>query len=178
METVKVIGIVGAIFLIAIMVYFVGKFVVRMYAKRVHKGYLKFYDETQRVTIKTPNAVLNKCLLEFSDEPTEELYAKILDILTQNNTYVILTYFDNKDPNDNKLFIPTNSINFRKIKEGNIGVFTDFEIMEQYVGNYISTDIMLIGDFIELCANYGGITSITLNFTLPHHPVLTLKTKE
>ena len=103
--------------------------------------------------------------MEYSNNPTDELGQKIFHILSQNQSYIILTFIDNKDPNDNKTFSLTNSINFRKIKNGDIGAFTDFDIMRSYVGDYISTEIILIGDFIKLCSDY-EITSITLNFTL------------
>jgi hypothetical protein len=125
----------------------------------------KFNASIQENTIKEANEILNKYLLEFSNEPTEELGHKIFDILSQNQSYIILTFIDNKDPNDNKTFSLNNSINFRKIKNGDIGAFTDFNIMRSYVGTYISTEILLIGDFIKLCNDY-DIKSITLNFTL------------
>ena len=100
------------------------------------------------------------------------MWGEIFQTLSQNQTYVILAYIDNKDPKDNKTFTYTNSINFRKIKNGNIGVFTDFEIMRSYVSNYLSTDIMLIGDFIKLCQE-NNVKSITLNFTLKNSFSLT-----
>jgi len=147
--------------------------------EKKRKGFFKFNEEIQQNTIKEPNYSLNNLLLEYSENPTEELNAKILNILKQNNTYIILTYYDNNDPNDKRVETPTNSINFRKIKNGNIGTFTDFDIMKKYVGNignkYLSSDIMLIGNFLNLCVNFGGITSITLNFTLPNPYTLTLK---
>jgi hypothetical protein len=161
--------VIGIILLIVI-----GYFLFTRYAKKKYDGFLKFYDNIQENTIKEANETLNKYLLEFSNEPTEELGYKIFDILSQNQTYIILTFIDNKDPNDNKTFSLTNSINFRKIKNGDIGAFTDFDIMRSYVGNYISTEIILIGDFIKLCADC-GITSITLNFTLPNPFRLTTK---
>jgi len=160
---------IGIIILIVI-----GCFLFIKYAKKKYDGYLKFYDGIQRNTVKEANATLNKYLLEFSNEPTEELGRKIFDILSQNQTYIILTFIDNKDTNDNKTFSLTNSINFRKIKNGDIGAFTDFDIMKNYVGNYISTEIILIGDFIKLCGDH-NITSITLNFTLPNPFRLTTK---
>lgn len=161
--------VIGIILLIVI-----GYFIFTSYAKKKYEGYLKFYDGIQENTIKEANEILNKHLLEFSNEPTEELGDKIFDILSQNQSYIILTFLDNKDPNDNKTFSLTNSINFRKIKSGDIGAFTDFDIMRSYVGNYISTEIILIGDFIKLCGDY-NITSITSNFTLPNPFILTTK---
>jgi hypothetical protein len=68
----------------------------------------------------------------------------------------------NKSSYDNKTFSLTNSIIFRKLKNWDIGAFPDFDIMRNYVGDYISTEINLIGDFIKLCCDY-DITSITLN---------------
>jgi len=154
--------VIGIILLIVI-----GYFLFTKYAKKKYDGFLKFYDGIQENTIKEANEILNKHLLEFSNNPTEELGQEIFHILSQNQCYIILTFIDNKDPNDNKTFSLTNSINFRKIKNGDIGAFTDFDIMRSYVGNYISTEIILIGDFIKLCGEY-DITSITLNFTLPN----------
>ena len=98
----------------------------------------------------------------------------IFDILNQNQSYIILTFIDNKDSNDDKTFNFTNSINFRKIKNGNIGAFTDFDIMRSYTGNYISTEIIHTGDFIKLCGEY-DITSISLEdlyFLLPMKKIL------
>lgn len=160
---------IGVILLIVI-----GYFLFTRYAKKKYDGFLKFYDDIQENTIKEANETLNKHLLEFSNEPTEESGKQIFDILSQNKSYIILTFIDNKDPNDNKTFSLTNSINFRKIKNGDIGAFTDFDIMRNYVGNYISTEIILIGDFIKLCDDY-NITSITLNFTLQNPFRLTTK---
>jgi hypothetical protein len=160
---------IGIILLIVI-----GYFLFIKYKKKKYDGFLKFYDGIQENTVKEANATINKYLLEFSNEPTEDLGRKIFDILSQNQTYVILTYLDYKDPNDNKTFSLTNSINFRKNKNGDIGAFTDFDIMRSYIGNYISTEIILIGDFIKLCGDY-NITSITLNFTLPNPFRLTTK---
>jgi hypothetical protein len=142
-------------------------FVFIRYTNKEYDGYLKFYDGIQENTVKEANKTLNMYLLEFSNDPTEELGRKIFDILTRNQSYIILTFIDNNDHNDNKTFSLTNSINFRKIKNGNIGAFTDFELMRSYVGTYISTEIILIGDFIKLCGE-NNITSITLNFTLPN----------
>lgn len=161
--------VIGIILLIVI-----GYFLFARYAKKKYDGFLKFYDGIQENTIKEANESLNKYLLEFSNNPTEELGQKIFHILSQNQSYIILTFIDNKDPNDNKTFSLTNSINFRKIKNGDIGAFTDFDIMRSYVGDYISTEIILIGDFIKLCRDY-DITSITLNFTLPNPFRLTTK---
>jgi len=145
-----------------------------IYPQKKYNGFLKFYDGIQENTITEANSTLNKYLLEYSHEPTEELWNKIFNTLSQNQTYVILTFIDIKDSNDNKTFSLTNSINFRKIKNGNIGAFTDFDIMRSYVGNYVSTEIILIGDFIKLCGDY-DITAITLNFTLPNPFSLTTK---
>jgi hypothetical protein len=153
---------IGIVLLIVI-----GYLLFMKYAKKKYNGFLKFYDGIQENTIKEANETLNKYLLEFSKEPTGELGHKIFDILSQNQSYIILTFIDNKDTNENKTFSLTNSINFRKIKNGEIGAFTDFDIMRSYVGNYLSTEIILIGDFIKLCGDY-DITSITLNFTLPN----------
>ena len=149
--------------LLAVIAYFLFKY----YAKKKYDGFHKFYDGIQENTVKEANATINMLLIEFSNEPTEELGRKIYDILSQNRTYIILTFLDNNDPNDNTTFSLTNSINFRKIKNGGIGAFTDFDVMRNYVGNYISTEIILIGDFIKLC-NEHNIKSITLNFTLPN----------
>jgi hypothetical protein len=160
---------IGLVFLIAI-----GYFLFIKYAKKKYDGFLKFYDGIQEKKIKEANETLNKYLFEFSNEPTEELGDKIFDILSQNQSYIILTFIDNKDANDNKTFSLTNSINFRKIKNGDIGAFTDFDIMRSYVGTYISTEIILVGDFIKLCSDY-DVTSITLNFTLPNPFRLTTK---
>ena len=151
---------------------FIGYFLFKKYVKKKNDGFLKFYDEIQENNVKEANAIINKLLLELSNEPTEELEHKIFDILGQNQTYIILTFIDINDPNDNKTFSLTNSINFRKIKNGEIGVFTDFGIMRNYVNNYISTEIILIGDFIKLCSEY-NITSIIFNFTLPNPFILT-----
>lgn len=161
--------VIGLVFLIVI-VYFL----FMKYAKKKYDGFLKYYDGIQEKKVKEANEILNQYLFEFSNEPTEELGNKIFDILSQNQSYIILTFIDNKDLNDNKTFSLTNSINFRKIKNGDIGAFTDFDIMRSYVGNYISTEIILIGDFIKLCGDY-DITSITLNFTLPNPFRLTTK---
>lgn len=153
---------IGIILLIVI-----GYFLFTRYAKKKYDGFLKFYDGIQENTVKDANETLNKYLLEYSNEPTEEIGNKIFEILSQNRTFIIFTFIDNKDPNDNKTFSLTNSINFRKIKNGNIGVFTEFDIMRSYVGNYISTEVILIGDFIKLCEAY-NVKTITLNFTLPN----------
>jgi hypothetical protein len=161
--------LIGIIFLIVI-----GYILFTRYAKKKYHGFLKFYDDIQENTVKDANETLNEYLLEYSNLPTEELGNKIFEILSQNKTYIILTFLDNNDPNDNKTFSLTNSINFRKIKNGDIGAFTDFDIMRSYVGDYISTEIILIGDFIKLCSDY-DITSITLNFTLPNPFRLTTK---
>lgn len=161
--------VIGIILLIVI-----GYFLFTKYVKKKYDGFLKFYDGIQENTIKEANETLNKHLLEFSNNPTEELGQEIFHILSQNQSYIILTFIENKDPNDNKTFSLNNSINFRKIKNGDIGAFTDFDIMRNYVGNYISTEIILIGDFIKLCADY-DITSITLNFTLSNPFRLTAK---
>lgn len=161
--------VIGIILLIV-----VGYFLFTRYAMKKYDGYLKFYDGIQENTIKEANETLNKYLLEFSNEPTEELEHKVFHILSQNQSYIILTFIDNNDPNDNRTFSLTNSINFRKIKNGDIRAFTDFDIMRNYVGEYISTEIILIGDFIKLCGDY-DITSITLNFTLPNPFRLTTK---
>ena len=160
---------IGIILLIVI-----GYFLFTKYAKKKHAGFLEFYGGIQENTIKEANDTLNKHLLEFSNNPTEKLGQEIFHILSQNQSYIILTFIDNKDPNDKKTFKLTNSINFRKIKNGDIGAFTDFDIMRNYVGEYISTEIILIGDFIKLCSDY-DITSITLNFTLPNPFILTTK---
>ena len=158
---------IGIILLIVI-----GSFLFIKYLKKTNDGFLKFYDGIQETTIKEANETLNKYLLSFSNEPTEKKWNKIFDILNQNQSYIILTFIDNKDSNDDKTFNFTNSINFRKIKNGNIGAFTDFDIMRSYTGNYISTEIIHTGDFIKLCGEY-DITSISLNFTLPNHFKLT-----
>ena len=125
--------VIGIILLIVI-----GYFLFTKYAKKKYDGFLKFYDGIQKNTIKEANENLNKHLLEFSNNPTEELGQEIFHILSQNQSYIILTFIDNKDPNDNKTFSLTNSINFRKIKNGDIGAFTDFDIMRNYVGDYVS----------------------------------------
>lgn len=161
--------VIGIIVLIVI-----GYFLFAKNAKKKYDGFLKFYDGIQENTTKKANKTLNKYLLEYSNNPTDELGQKIFHILSQNQSYIILTFIDNKDPNDNKTFSLTNSINFRKIKNGDIAAFTDFDIMRNYVGDYISTEIILIGDFIKLCSDY-DITSITLNFTLPNPFRLTTK---
>jgi hypothetical protein len=161
--------VIGIILLIVI-----GCFLFINDMKKKYNGYLKLYDGIQENTIKEANEIMNKHLLEFSNNPTEELGQEIFHILSQNQSYIILTFIDNKGPNDNKTFSLTNSINFRKIKNGDIGAFTDFDIMRNYVGDYISTEIILIGDFIKLCSDY-DITSITLNFTLPNPFRLTTK---
>ena len=145
----------------------IGFFLSRKYENKKYDGYLKFYDGIQDNTVKKANATINKLLMEFSNEPKKELSQQIFDILCQNQTYIILTFIDNKDPNDDKIFSLTNSINFRKVKDGDIGAFTDFDVMKSYVGTYISTEIILIGDFIKLCTEH-KIKSITLNFTLPN----------
>ncbi len=154
--------VIGIIVLIVL-----GYILFRRYVKKKYDGFLKFYDGIQENTIKEANETLNKYLLEFSNEPTEKLGHKIFEILRQNKTYIILTFLDNKDPNDNKTFSLTNSINFRKIKNGDIAAFTDFDIMRNYVCNYISTEIILIGDFIKFCEAQ-NVKTITLNFTLPN----------
>ena len=161
--------VIGIILLIVI-----GYFLFTKFVKKKYDGFLKSYDGIQENTIKEANETLNNHLLRFSNNPTEELGQKIFHILSQNQSYIILTFIDNKDPNDTKTFSLTNSINFRKIKNGDIGAFTDFDIMRNYVGDYISTEIILIGDFITLCSDY-DITSITLNFTLPNPFRLTTK---
>lgn len=158
--------VIGIILLIIICYFLFTK-----YSKKKYDGFLKFYDGIQENTIKEENKTLNKYLLEFSNKPSEDLGHKIFNILSKNQSYLILTFIDNKDPDDNKTFSLTNSINFRKIKNGNIGVFTDFDIMRSYVGDYISTEIIIIGEFIKLCGEY-DITSITLNFTLPNPYIL------
>lgn len=158
--------VIGIILLIII-----GYFLFTRYSKKKYDGFLKFYEGIQENTIKEENETLNNYLLEFSNKPSEDLGHKIFNILSKNQSYLILTFIDNKDPDDNKTFSLTNSINFRKIKNGNIGVFTDFDIMRSYVGDYISTEIIMIGEFIKLCGEY-DITSITLNFTLPNPYVL------
>ena len=145
----------------------VGYFLINRFLKKKISGFNSFYENIQENTIREANEILNRYLLEFSNKPSEELTAKILDTLTRNQSYIILTYIDNKDPKDNGTFSLANSINFRKIKNGEIGAFTDFEIMRNYVGSYISTEIILIADFIKLCDD-NGITSIVLNFTLPN----------
>jgi hypothetical protein len=152
---------------IGIILLIIGIFSLMQYIKKLYNGYLKIYDGIQENTIKEANETLNQYLLEFSNEPTEVLGHKIFDILSKNQSYIILTFIDNKEPNDNKTFNLTNSINFRKIKNGDIGAFTDFDIMRSYVGNYISTEIILIGDFIKLCEIH-DVKTITLNFTLPN----------
>jgi|GEM_PF-5187394 len=145
----------------------VGYFLFKQYAKKKYAGFLKFYDGINENTVKEANKSLNKYLFDYSNNPSEELGDKISEVLNQNKSYVILTFVDNKDPNDNKTFGLTNSINFRKIKNGDIGAFTDFDLMRSYVGNYVSTEIMLVGDFIALYGKH-SIASITLNFTLPN----------
>ena len=155
------------IVIVIILLIVTGYFLFTIHAKKKVDAFLKFYDGIQENTIKEANESLNKHLLDFSNNPTEELSEKIFHILSQNQSYIILTFIDNKDPNDNKTFSLTNSINFRKIKNGDIGVFTDFDIMRNYVRDYISTEIILIGDFIKLCSDY-DIASITFNFTLPN----------
>lgn len=159
--------VIGIILLIVI-----GYFLFTRYAKKRYDGFLKFYDNIQENTIKEANETLNKYLLEFSNEPTEVLGNKIFDILTQNKSYIILTFIDNNAPNDNKTFNLINSINFRKIKNGDIATFTDFDIMRNYVGNYISTEIILIGDFIKLCSEF-NIKAIILNPTFRNPFILT-----
>ena len=144
-----------------------GYFLINWFVKQKINGFNSFYENTQENTIREANKILNLYLLEFSNKPSEELKAKILDILSLNQSYIILTFIDNKDPKDDGTFSISNSINFRKIKNGEIGAFTDFEIMRSYVGRYISTEIILIADFIKICKNK-GITSISLNFTLPN----------
>jgi hypothetical protein len=156
-----------------ILLIIIGYFFFKRYANKKYKGYLKFYDEIQENTIKEANKILNKYLLVFSNEPTDELWEKIFDILSQNKNYIILTFLDNKDPNDNKTFSLTNSINFRKIKNGNIGAFTDFDLLRSYARDYISTEIILIGDFIKLCES-NKVKTITLNFILPNPYTLTM----
>lgn len=141
--------------------------VIKWYVKKKYNGFLEFYDRVQENTIKKANSNLNKHLLEYSNKPTLELWNKIVEILNQNESYIILTFLDNKDPNDNRTFNLTNSINFRKIKNGEIGVFTDFDLMRKYVRNYISTEIILVGDFIKICETY-NLETIIFNFTLPN----------
>lgn len=155
------------IFIEVTLLILVGYFIVNRFVKQKISGFNSFYENIQENTIKEANEILNRYLLEFSNNPSEELTVKIIDTLSRNQSYIILTYIDNNDPQDNGTFSLTNSINFRKIKNGEIGAFTDFEIMRNYVGSYISTEIILIADFIKLC-NDKGITSITLNFTLPN----------
>jgi hypothetical protein len=145
----------------------IGYFLFNQYALKKYAGFLKFYDGVNENTVKEANKSLNKYLFDYSNNPSEELGRKVFEELNQNKSYIILTFVDNKDPNDNKTFSFTNSINFRKIKNGDIGAFTDFDLMRSYVGNYVSTEIMLIGDFIKLCGNH-SVSSITLNFTLPN----------
>ena len=138
---------------------------LKFYLKKKRKGFRTFYGGVQENTIKESNLILNNLLLKYSENPSDALATEIYDLLSQNTCYVILTFKENNDPNDNRTLKLKNSINFRKVKEGNIGVFTDFELMKSYVGDYISTEILLIGDFIKLC-NEEKITSFTLNFTL------------
>jgi hypothetical protein len=144
-----------------------GYFLFKQYAKKKYAGFLKFCDGINENTVKEANKSLNKYLFDYSYNPSEELGDEIFEVLNQNKSYVILTFIDNKDPNDNKTFSLTNSINFRKIKNGDIGAFTDFDLMRSFVGNYVSTEIMLIEDFITLCGKH-SIASITLNFALPN----------
>ncbi len=152
---------------IGILVLIVCIFLLIKYLNKKFNQSLKIYDSIQENTVKEANNTLNQYLLEFSKEPTETLGHKIYDILGKNQSYIILTFMDNKDPNDNKTFSLMNSINFRNIKNGNIGAFTDFDLMRSYVGNYISTEIVLIDDFIKLCEIH-SVKTITLNFTLPN----------
>lgn len=142
-----------------------GYFVLRFYLKKKRKGFENFYGSIQENTIKESNPILNNLLLKYSENPSETLTTEIYNLLSQNTCYVILTFKENNEPNDNRTLTLKNSINFRKAKNANIGIFTDFELMKSYVGDYISTEILLIGDFIKLC-NEEKITSFTLNFTL------------
>lgn len=144
-----------------------------MYGNKKLHGGLKIYSEAQEYTVREANQTINSLLFEYSNEPTQELAQQIFDTLGQNKTYVILTFIDNKDPNDNKTLELTNSINFRKIKNGEIGAFTDFDLMRSYVGDYISTEIILIDDFINLCKSH-DVKAVKLNFTLQNPCRLTL----
>ncbi|GHT12981.1 hypothetical protein FACS189426_17200 [Bacteroidia bacterium] len=146
---------------------------VKYYIKRRIVGFERFYGNMQENTIRESNKLINNLFIEFSENPTEELRSKIFAILDKNQTYVILTFIDNKDPNDNRTYELTNSINFRKIKNGEIVAFTDFDIMRKYVGkNYISTEIILIGNFFELCKQY-NVKTIILNHILKNPFILT-----
>jgi hypothetical protein len=78
-----------------------GYFLFGRYAKKEYDGFLKFYNGIQENTIKEANESLNKYLLEFSNNPTEELGQKIFQNLSQNQSYITLTFIDNKDTNDN-----------------------------------------------------------------------------
>jgi len=93
----------------------IGYFLFLKYAKKKSDRFLKCYDGIQENTAKEANATINKYLQEFSDEPTDCLDRKIFDFLSQNQAYIILTFIDNKDPNNIKSSSLTNSINFRKI---------------------------------------------------------------
>lgn len=155
-----------------VLVLVVAYFLFRKYATKKYDEFLRFYDGIQENTVMEANALLNILLQEFSNEPREDKGRSIFDILSQNKTLVILTFLDNNDPNDNQTLSITNSINFRTIKNGVITVFTDFDIMRNYFGNYISTEIILIGDFVKLCSDF-SIKKIILNPTLSNPFLLT-----
>ena len=151
--------------------FFGFKWFLKKQVKKTLDGFEQFYGGIQENTVKEANRLLNKLLIEYSDNPENSLGVEILNLLNQNTCYVILTFIDNNDPNDNKTFNLTNSINFRKIKNGDIGVFTDFDIMKAYVREYISTEIIPVNEFLNLCDKF-NINSITLNFTLKNPFIL------
>ena len=150
-----------------LLVILLGYFGLNFYLRKKSKGFETFYAGIQENTIKESNQILNSLLFKYAENPSDTLATEIYDLLRQNICYVILTFKEKNDPNDNRTLTLKNSINFRNVKDGNIGAFTDFELMKSYVGNYISTEILLIGDFIKLC-NEQNIKSFTLNFTLKH----------
>ncbi|MCL2860777.1 MAG: hypothetical protein FWF46_09650 [Oscillospiraceae bacterium] len=170
----KIIGITVGTIIGIIVLLGIGFFAWGVLAvEGIQNEFTRHMDNLTEVSVKVANDTINEYLLEFSENPTKGLSDTIQNILKQNETLLILTYFDDKDPKDTtKNCIPTNSINFRRIKNNNIEVFTDYDIMRKYYSNikgkYIASDIMSLGAFVKLCFDYGGITSITLNFSLLH----------
>lgn len=163
------------VFLIGVVLFFVYKYLAK-YIEKKQAGFHDFYNNIQENTIRDTNGALNYYLLLYSDEPSIELEKLILDIIYQNQSYIILTFMDDKVQINNQSPSFTNSVNFMKIKNGDIGVFTDFELMRSYVRINVSTEILKIGDFIKLCKEH-EIESLTLNFILKNPFRLTMNQK-
>jgi len=163
--------IIGIILFVTLVIFLLN----RAIRKKVNNFEI-YYQTIQENTIKEANKILNSHLMEYSRNPSDDMFYKIFEILNSNQSYVILTFLSNNDRIDDGTSFYSNSINVRKIKNGEIATFTDFDLMRKYVSVYSSTEIIKTHDFIKLC-EFHEVKTIIFNFNLPNPYILSNENK-